>query len=133
VKPIRDLLKDIAQSSDPERAVTEHAWQGFSEAEKKEFQGKYQAVYAGKVRELIRTDNELLIYHTDRLSAFDRFIGLVPYKGTILADISQYWLEAAAEVVPTHYLGRPHERVLRCIACTPYKWKSWCGATWPEA
>lgn len=121
MKPIRELLKEIAHSSDPDRAVTEHAYQGFSDSEKKEFQQKNLTVYAGKVRELIRTDNELLIYHTDRLSAFDRFIGLVPYKGTILAEISQYWLEAAAEVVPTHYLSRPHERVLRCISCTPYK------------
>ncbi|WP_141735654.1 phosphoribosylaminoimidazolesuccinocarboxamide synthase [Oligoflexus tunisiensis] len=121
MKPIRELLKEIAHSSDPDRAVTEHAYQGFSESEKKEFEQKYPAVYAGKVRELIRTENDLLIYHTDRLSAFDRFIGLVPYKGTILAEISQYWLEEAADVVPTHFLGRPHERVLRCISCTPYK------------
>jgi phosphoribosylaminoimidazole-succinocarboxamide synthase len=121
VKPIRELLKEIAHSSDPDRAVTEHAYRGFSEREKKQFEAKNLQVYAGKVRELIRTEQELYIYHTDRLSAFDRFVGMVPYKGSLLAEISQFWLEAVADIVPTHYLDRPHERVLRCVACTPYK------------
>lgn len=121
MKPLREWIKEIAHHSDPDRAVLEHSYKGFSEAEKVEFSQHGAEVYAGKVRELIRTEHELLIYHTDRLSAFDRFVGMVPYKGTILAEISQFWLEAAAEVVPTHYLDRPHERVLRCISCKPYK------------
>ena len=121
MKPIRELLKEIAHSSDPDRALTEHAYKGFSDSEKKQLQDKKLQVYAGKVRELIRTEKELYIYHTDRLSAFDRFVGMVPYKGSLLAEISEYWLKAVADIVPTHYLDRPHERVLRCVACNPYK------------
>ena len=43
--------------------------------------------YAGKVEELVKDGDTLHIYHSDRLSAFDRYIGMVPFKGAILADI----------------------------------------------
>lgn len=121
MKPIREYLGEIARSSDPDAAVITHAYRGFTEQEKGAFQQRKLQAYAGKVRELVRTEQELFIFHTDRLSAFDRFVGMVPYKGTMLAEISQFWLEAAHKVLPTHYLSRPHERVLRCINCTPFK------------
>ncbi|RZA11706.1 MAG: phosphoribosylaminoimidazolesuccinocarboxamide synthase, partial [Proteobacteria bacterium] len=40
---------------------------------------------------------------------------------TILADLSEFWLKEAKKVVPTHFIDRPHERVLRCKACVPFK------------
>ncbi len=121
MKPIREYLKEISQQNESDQTVEIHSFKGFSEAEKKHYADRHITVYAGKVRELIRTEKELLIYHTDRLSAFDRYVGLVPYKGTMLAAISDYWLKAAAAIVPTHLIDRPHERVLRCIPCTPFK------------
>lgn len=125
VEPIRDLLRDISTQSElpkqSQRVLEAHAYQGLSESEKSELKAKGYRVYAGKVREIVQSESELFLYHSDRLSAFDRFVGLVPYKGSILADISAYWLKAAAAVVPTHYLDRPHERVLRCLSCTPFK------------
>lgn len=121
MKPIRDYLKDLSQQTENDRALEVHAYKGFSEAEKKQYSDAHLTVYAGKVRELIRSEHELLIFHTDRLSAFDRYVGLVPYKGTMLAAISEFWLREAAAILPTHLIDRPHERVLRCISCTPYK------------
>lgn len=121
MKPIRDFLKELSHQNENDRAVELHAYKGFSEAEKKEYSDRHITIYAGKVRELIRTERELYIYHTDRLSAFDRYVGLVPYKGTILAAISEHWLREASAIVPTHLIDRPHERVLRCISCEPYK------------
>ncbi len=121
MRPIRELIKDIASQNEDDRALEVHSYKGFSEIEKSELEKKHAAVYAGKVRELIRTEKDLYIFHTDRLSAFDRFVGLVPYKGTILTDISEFWLKAASAIVPTHYLDRPHERVLRCTPCVPFK------------
>ncbi len=121
MRPVRDYLQEIRGQKDNDSLLHEHAYKGFTEEEKQSYQERKVTVYAGKVRELIKTDHELYIYHTDRLSAFDRFVGFVPYKGSILAEISQYWLEAAADIVPTHFLDRPHERVLRTIACQPFK------------
>lgn len=127
MKAIRELLEEIARENSESQpaagqaALETHAYQGFSAAEKERFQQQGCTVYAGKVRELVRSGDELFLYHTDRLSAFDRFVSLVPYKGTILADISAYWLKAAAAIVPTHFLSQPHERVLRCRSCEPIK------------
>ncbi len=118
---IRDYLKEIKSSKTPEQAVKEHAYTGLSDTERAEYKAEGRKVYAGKVRELVGNADELLIYHTDRLSAFDRFVAMVPYKGVILADLSEFWLKAAKAVVPTHFIDRPHERVLRCKSCEPFK------------
>lgn len=77
--------------------------------------------YSGKVRELAKKNDKLWIFHSDRLSAFDRPIGLVPFKGLILAATSRYWLEQAGKIIPTHYLSSPHPRVLVTKPCTPFK------------
>lgn len=118
---IRDYLKTVSASATPDKTLSEHAYNGLSESEEEERIRAGRKVYSGKVRQLVGTADELFIYHTDRLSAFDRFVGMVPYKGVILADLSEFWLKAAQAVVPTHYIDRPDERVLRCKACTPFK------------
>ncbi|MES2746345.1 MAG: phosphoribosylaminoimidazolesuccinocarboxamide synthase [Bdellovibrionota bacterium] len=120
-RTIREYLKEIGTSKTPEKTLKEHAYTGLSERERDQRASEGLTVYAGKVRELVGVADELFIFHTDRLSAFDRFVGMVPYKGVILADLSEYWLKAAKAVVPTHYIDRPQERVLRCKACTPFK------------
>lgn len=118
---LKNWLQDIAISQNPTLTLKEHAYQGFSETEKQFWQQKGIQVYAGKVRELLVHDAQIYIYHTDRLSAFDRFIGYVPYKGSILAEISEFWFDRAKEIMPTHLLSRPHERVLQCLSCQPFK------------
>jgi phosphoribosylaminoimidazole-succinocarboxamide synthase len=120
-RTIRECLKEISASKVPEKTLKEQAYTGLSERERNQRIGEGLKVYAGKVRELVGNADELFIFHTDRLSAFDRFVGMVPYKGVILAELSEYWLKAAKAVVPTHYIDRPHERVLRCKACAPFK------------
>ena len=47
----------------------------------------------------------LLMEHTDRISAFDRGIGIVPGKGQILANISRWWFEQTKYITPNHYCG----------------------------
>ena len=77
--------------------------------------------YTGKVRDVVFRGDELFIVHSDRLTAFDKLIGMVPYKGTILAAISEFWLQEAEKVVPTHYLARPADRVLKTRKTVPFK------------
>ena len=51
----------------------------------------------GKVRDIYhRTTargDELVLVTTDRLSAFDRILGLVPYKGQVLTQTARFWFD----------------------------------------
>jgi phosphoribosylaminoimidazole-succinocarboxamide synthase len=51
-------------------------------------------------------DRRLLIT-TDRLSAFDRVLGLVPYKGQVLNQLSAFWFARTHDIVPNHLLSLP--------------------------
>lgn len=62
----------------------------------------------GKVRDIYSLgDGRRLLVTTDRLSAFDRVLGLVPYKGQVLNQLSACWFEATQDVVPNHLLSLP--------------------------
>jgi phosphoribosylaminoimidazole-succinocarboxamide synthase len=62
----------------------------------------------GKVRDIYSLgDGRRLLVTTDRLSAFDRVLGLVPYKGQVLNQLSAWWFEATRDVVPHHLLSLP--------------------------
>ncbi len=62
----------------------------------------------GKVRDIYRlSDNRRLLITTDRLSAFDRVLGLVPYKGQVLNQLSAFWFEQTRDIVANHLLSTP--------------------------
>jgi phosphoribosylaminoimidazole-succinocarboxamide synthase len=120
MKSIREVYAQFSRdnsSSEFERAC----FSGLSEATRTLLQFRGYETYEGKVRELARKGDKLWIFHSDRLSAFDRPIGLVPYKGLILAATSRFWLEQASKIMPTHYISSPHPRVLLTKPCTPFK------------
>lgn len=57
----------------------------------------------GKVRDIFRTGDQLLIVATDRLSAFDIVLpSPIPGKGMILTAISDFWFDSLSGVVPNH-------------------------------
>ena len=59
---------------------------------------------SGKVRDLYRVDNEhLLLVATDRISAFDYVLASgIPHKGRVLTQLSLFWFEFLADLVPNH-------------------------------
>jgi phosphoribosylaminoimidazole-succinocarboxamide synthase len=60
----------------------------------------------GKVRDLYAIDDALLLVATDRISAFDHVLGTgIPGKGKILTQISLFWFEMMAEIVPNHLIA----------------------------
>jgi phosphoribosylaminoimidazole-succinocarboxamide synthase len=61
----------------------------------------------GKVRDVYDVDAaHLLIVATDRISAFDYVLGSgIPDKGRILTQLSAYWFEKLADVVPHHVVS----------------------------
>ena len=62
----------------------------------------------GKVREWYDLpDGKRLIITTDRLSAFDRILAKVPYKGQVLNQLSAWWFEQTKDIIPNHLLSIP--------------------------
>jgi len=50
--------------------------------------------------------------HSDRLSAFDRHVALVPYKGVFLASINNYWLNKISSDFPVAKFSYQEPRVI---------------------
>jgi len=67
--------------------------------------GNTPLVGRGKVRDLYVIGDQLLLVATDRISAFDHVLGTgIPGKGKILTQISLFWFELMAEIVPNHLI-----------------------------
>jgi len=63
---------------------------------------------AGKVREWYDLpDGKRFIITTDRLSAFDRILARVPYKGQVLNQLSAWWFEQTKDIIANHLLSTP--------------------------
>ena len=64
-------------------------------------------IYSGKVRDLYDIDAErMLMVASDRLSAFDVILDdPIPGKGEILTQISNFWFDKLAHVMPNHFTG----------------------------
>ncbi len=60
-----------------------------------------------------------LFVTTDRLSAFDRIIAGVPWKGQVLNQLAAWWFAETADIVPNHVLSVPDPNVLVARAATP--------------
>jgi phosphoribosylaminoimidazole-succinocarboxamide synthase len=81
----------------------------------------YQHIYAGKVRDLFRTPaGDLLVVASDRISAYDWVLPTaIPDKGAVLTQMSLWWFERLADLVPNHVIGADvPERVRgRALVC----------------
>jgi phosphoribosylaminoimidazole-succinocarboxamide synthase len=63
---------------------------------------------SGKVRDWYDlADGKRLILTTDRLSAFDRILATVPYKGQVLNQLSAWWFEQTQDIIPNHLVSLP--------------------------
>lgn len=67
-------------------------------------------IRSGKVRELFDLDDAFLMVATDRISAFDCIMpNGIPRKGEVLTQISHFWFEKFAGLVPNHLLAGPRD------------------------
>jgi phosphoribosylaminoimidazole-succinocarboxamide synthase len=74
--------------------------------------GKVRASWAcGEQRRLMVT--------TDRLSAFDRVLAGVPYKGQVLNELSAWWFERTADVIPNQLIAVPDPNAVLATAAAP--------------
>lgn len=60
-----------------------------------------------------------LIVTTDRLSAFDRVLAGVPYKGQVLNQLAAWWFTRTSDVIDNHLLGVPDPNAIIARAATP--------------
>jgi phosphoribosylaminoimidazole-succinocarboxamide synthase len=60
-----------------------------------------------------------LFVTTDRLSAFDRVVAGVPYKGQVLNELAAWWFDQTADLVANHVLDMPDPNLLVARAATP--------------
>ena len=71
----------------------------------------YGPKQSGKVRDIYQRDDTLILITTDRISAFDRVLGLIPYKGQLLNQLSAWWFEQTRAIVANHLISAPDPNV----------------------
>ncbi|MBX3204678.1 MAG: phosphoribosylaminoimidazolesuccinocarboxamide synthase [Labilithrix sp.] len=75
--------------------------------------------YEGKVRDNYSERGRRFIVVTDRISAFDRILGTIPFKGQVLNRLAAWWFEKTKDVAENHLVRVPDPNVLECVDCTP--------------
>ena len=84
------------------------------------FKGQ-KAFYRGKVRENYLFDDKIVIVATDRISAFDVILPkAIPFKGQVLNQIAQKFLNATSDLVPNWLEKCPDANVAIGKKCNPY-------------
>ena len=73
--------------------------------------------FSGKVRDIFKTESEMVISTTDRISAFDRVLSTIPFKGEILNRLSLFWFGNTGDIIPNHIAGRISARTIAVKKC----------------
>lgn len=81
------------------------------------------AFYKGKVRDVYTINNSTLVMvASDRISAFDVVLPRgIPYKGQVLNQIAEQFLNATKDIVPNWLISSPHPNVSIGRMCQPFK------------
>ncbi|MBD3353246.1 MAG: phosphoribosylaminoimidazolesuccinocarboxamide synthase [Candidatus Lokiarchaeota archaeon] len=79
-------------------------------------------LYRGKVRDnyIQKYKNKRILIASDRLSAFDRVITTIPFKGQLLNQVSNFWFDKTADIAPNHVIGVPDPNVTIAKECKPF-------------
>lgn len=82
-----------------------------------------KSVYKGKVRDVYNIgDKYLVMVVSDRISAFDVVLPEgVPYKGQVLNQIAEKFLDATSDIVPNWKIASPDPMVTVGHMCEPFK------------
>lgn len=69
--------------------------------------------YFGKVRDCYDLpDGTRILISSDRISAFDRILAAIPFKGQVLTQTAKFWFEATADICPNHVISYPDPNVV---------------------
>lgn len=80
----------------------------------------YGTKISGKVRDMYALpDRKRLLITTDRISAFDVVLGVIPFKGQTLNQLSAWWFDKTRDVAQNHLLDAPDPNVMICREAQP--------------
>jgi len=68
--------------------------------------------YTGKVRDVYIQKDKVILISTDRYSAFDRNLALIPSKGQVLTQTSKFWFQNTKDIVANHVIDFPDPNVV---------------------
>jgi len=82
-----------------------------------------KSLYKGKVRDVYNINDEFLVMVvSDRISAFDVVLPKgIPYKGQVLNQIAEKFLNATSDIVPNWKIASPDPNVTVGHMCEPFK------------
>lgn len=77
--------------------------------------------FSGKVRDGYPLPNgQRLLVTTDRLSAFDRVLANVPFKGQVLNQLAAWWFEQTRGIIANHLQSIPDPNAAVVTAAEPF-------------
>jgi fusion protein PurCD len=68
--------------------------------------------YQGKVRDVYISKDKIFLISTDRQSAFDRNLAIIPFKGQVLTQTSAFWFDKTRDIIPNHIIDVPDPNVI---------------------
>ena len=74
--------------------------------------------YFGKVRDCYDLPADAhnparrILISSDRISAFDRILASIPFKGQVLTQVARFWFDHTADICPNHVLSYPDPNVV---------------------
>src|SRR4030042_5508744 len=75
--------------------------------------------YKGKVRDNYTIGDKRVIITTDRISAFDRVLGTIPFKGQVLNQMTCFWFERTKHIAKNHLIKDIDPNVVVAKQCKP--------------
>jgi phosphoribosylaminoimidazole-succinocarboxamide synthase len=72
----------------------------------------------GKVRDIYTQPDKIILVSTDRYSAFDRNLALIPFKGQVLTQTSKFWFDQTKDIIQNHLISSPDPNVVVVKKCS---------------
>ena len=80
----------------------------------------HQEFYSGKVRDVYRIGEQIVMIASDRISAFDCILPKpIPFKGQVLNQLAAWFLQRTSTIVPNWLEAVPHPNVSIGKKCEP--------------
>lgn len=74
----------------------------------------------GQVRDnYSHSDGRRVLVTTDRFNVFNQQVGQVPYKGQVLNQLTNWWFEQTADILPNHVIDVPDPNVTIALTANP--------------
>lgn len=77
--------------------------------------------HRGKVRDSYSVDGKRFIVTTDRVSAFDRVLGTIPFKGQVLNQLTNWWFHNTKDIVANHLIEEVHPNAIWAKEAEPIR------------